>query len=520
MLFLFAMKILPARICVLIFLIIFSSCANIVPPTGGKKDTTPPKLVVVSPEDSLLNTRVTKIELTFDEFVTLDNASKEIQVSPVLPFPITSTLNGKSVIVEIPDSLLKERTTYRVSFGNAIKDLHEGNAFEGYNYMFSTTSYFDSLSLNGFVTNAATGTPATEGVIVLYEAEDNDSAVVRKKPLYVANIGSGGTFIIPGLPERPFRIYALVDKNENLVYDGEEEMIAFIDSVVVPVDSIKKPLQLRLFKELPIVDSLDIDSAKSKVPSGSSSKFSPVADRRRKEKAIDDNTELRYAVAVDTSNIEKRTLDITKPLKITFSQPIDTYSSDKVFITYDSSDVDVEADFLIARDTADTTNKVLLVDVSWKENTVYTVRLYKDFAKDTADVYALPSKHIFRTQSDDDYGKLTVHVPTAYYGNEYLLQVTNSSDTVHMEPVTDTMVVLKRLKPESYSISIIVDKNLNGKWDTGNLFEKVQPEIVIPHTNATELKAGWENVVDFVMPVAEGEEGATSPQKWDKPSPK
>src|SRR5690606_17772487 len=127
----------------LFLLVLFAGCANIVPPSGGKKDVTPPELISMTPADSLLNTRVTEIEMRFDEFLALDNASKEIQISPVMPFPLTTVLNGKKLTLNIPDSLLKDSTTYRISFGKAIKDLNEGNVFKDFNYIFSTGSFFD-----------------------------------------------------------------------------------------------------------------------------------------------------------------------------------------------------------------------------------------------------------------------------------------------------------------------------------------------------------------------------------------
>ena len=59
------------------------------------------------------------------------------------------------------------------------------------------------------------------------------------------------------------------------------------------------------------------------------------------------------------------------------------------------------------------------------------------------------------------------------------------------------MVNLSQLHPAKYSFRIIVDKNRNGKWDSGNLFGKLQPEEVIPYRETLNLKAGWENIIDF-----------------------
>lgn len=504
------MSVFSLRVISTLFIcFLFIGCANIVPPTGGKKDVTPPKLLAISPEDSLLNTRVTEINLRFDEFLALKDPSKEIQISPLLRLPLVTVLNGKKLQVQIPDSLLKDSTTYRISFGAAVQDLNENNEVKNFNYIFSTGPYFDSLSLHGEVYNAATGKPAESAIILLYDAELSDSAVVREKPEYIANIQANGGFKIPGLPAKAFKIYALKDANENLIYDGEEEEIAFIDSVVVPVDTLITPITFRLFKEIPPADSLDDDDTTKK-------KDMPAKGRFRKKREEVDADILKYSVGVDTADTARRTHDLNKPVKLTFSLPIDTYDVSRVFLSTDSSDIEIEVPFEIERDTS---NNIFFVKADWKPNGLYTIRILKDFATDTAEHTSLPSKHIFRTLSEDDYGVLGVNTTNKYYGEKYLLQVITESDTVYNEQLTDSSVVIKRLLPATYNIYIIEDANLNGKWDTGDLFAKRQPEYVYPYNTPIELKAGWENVIDFVQPVSEpklGKDKTNNNRKGDR----
>lgn len=482
-------------ICAILFLAVFSSCANIVPPEGGAKDVAAPKLLSIAPQDSLLNTRVTHIDMRFDEFITVSDVGKEIKISPLLPFPLDATVNGRKVTVKIPDSLLKGNTTYRLHFGNAIKDLNEGNVFKDFSYMFSTGSYFDSLKLHGKVYDAATGKPAPDMYVILYDADSTtDSVVVKDKPMYVGRSDASGLFTIPGLPSKAFRIYALKDDDDNLVYGGDNEMIAFVDSIFYPKDStaFSDRIELRMFKEVLPPDS--IDKADSVQKGGGRLRGGA---KRRSEKI---EGELRYSVSVDTTDTEKRVHDINKPVKITFTNAVDTYSKSRMFLSYDSTGIDVETDFTLERDTVP---EALLFNTDWKENTLYTVRILKDFVTDTSKTMSMPSKYIFRTKSADDYGILKINVAGKYKGKKYLLQVLGEKDTIHRKPLIDTAVTLNRLLPGKYTMAIIVDENGNGKWDTGDLLAKLQPEMVIPYTEEIELKAGWENVIDFKEPVSE-----------------
>jgi hypothetical protein len=487
-------------VIVILILSILSGCANIVPPEGGKKDAKPPKLLQVSPADSQVNTKVSRLEMRFDEYVQLNNASAEVQISPLISLPITSQVVGKKVIIKIPDTLLKDNTTYRLSTNAAIKDLHEGNAFPPYTYTFSTGAYFDSLKLMGTVYNAATGLPDTGVFVLLYDYDASDSIVVREKPRYVVKINAQGQFVFDGMPARKFRIYALHDANGNLVYDGNEEMIAFTDTLALPRPDTIIPISLYAFKEL-FVDTLAAKETKRKP--------NMFADKKPKEKII-----LTFSINADT-NINKRSLDVTKPLILAFDKYNDTINKDKLLLTVDSAGADVEVAYTIVRDTVLKNN--VWIKTEWKEDAIYTARFMKAFAKDSNNNESAPAKYTFRTRADEDYGIIDIRLPIKYKNRKYLLMVTADKDTLYYKPVTDTAVVLKKMNPATYTMRMVVDENENGRWDTGDLFEKRQPEKVIPYVGSIPLKAGWESVVDFEPKPRIKDKADTSPEKRDKP---
>ncbi len=464
-----------------ICILTLTACANITTPTGGKKDITPPKRLTISPADSLKNTRLKKLELTFDEYITLNDAAKEVQISPLLTIQPTVTSINKKVVVKIPDTLLEDNTTYRISFNNAIRDLHENNPYPAYTYVFSTGTFFDSLQLSGKIINAATGLPDSSGtIIVLYNASENDSAIVRHAPKYITHVDGSGNFQFKGLPKKQFRVYAIKDANDNKMYDGESEMISFLDHFVMPGDSTEAPIVLKLFTEVDTTKKTTDSSTKINTRTGIGQTRSDV---------------FSYTLAIDTSSKDKRTFDINNDLLVNFSR-FPVINKDKVTLSYDSSNVNISESYNVVSDPANP-NKLRLA-VNWKENTLYTLRLAKGFAKDSAGTEVPPAKYIFRTKEDDDYGKISIRLPGKYKGSSFVLQVMADNDTIYQKAVTDTTIDLTRLKPAKYSFRIIEDRNKNGKWDPGNLFGKVQPEEVIPYSGGLLiLRSGWENIVDF-----------------------
>ena len=318
----------------------------------------------------------------------------------------------------------------------------------------------------------------------LYNASDNDSAVVRHKPRYVTNTDASGNFLFKGLPKRPFHLYAIKDANSNMLYDGPVagESVGFVDSIVVPSDTSQAAINFSVFAEI-------LDTAAKKVLDSATSK----KDTKKQSKPQPE-TALTYSVNIDTSNTEKRTFDITSLINITFNK-LPILNKDKITLTYDSLGITVSPAFTFILDSA--TNK-LKINTVWKENMVYKLRLVKGFAKDTSGVEVVPSKYLFRTKEDDDYGKITLQLPSKYNSTLYVLRVLADNDSIYQKPVTDTTIILTRLKPANYIFRIIVDKNHNGIWDTGDLLAKKQPEEIIPYKESIKLRQGFELIIsDF-----------------------
>jgi hypothetical protein len=454
-------------------------CANVMPPSGGPKDTMAPRLLSVLPADSGLRVRPKKITLRFDEYVVVQDAATQLTLSPLLAIAPTATADLRKVDITIPDTLLQPNTTYRLSTGTSIRDLHEDNPAPAFSYTFSTGDYFDSLQLQGRVLMAATGKPDTGITVMLHEADaaGGDTAVLSRKPQYVVHADGAGNFQFSGLPRRNFSIYALGDKNGNLVFDGAGERIAFLDSMVTPVVIGEgNPLLLRSFEE----------------PDTAVLVATPPVELARKTAAP------TYRVDVDTADTRRRTASLTAPLNVQTSDfHIAQISPDRIFLTQDSGGTASEVPVTPAVESTD--SSLLTLAAPWRPDVVYTLRLLKGFAKDSAGRELLPSRWTFRTKREEDYAVMQVNLPGKYRGKAFLLQVTrDGKDTIWNAPILDTVVRLSRLEPGAYSMLVVGDANENGKWDPGNLLLRRQPEEVYPFNRITTLKAGWDNVVDFI----------------------
>jgi hypothetical protein len=213
-----------------IFALILASCAKTGTISGGPKDEQAPVLIKSNPELKSVNIEPEKIVLTFDEFINISSLNKSLIVSPPLEQKPLTSLRGKSLIIEITDTLAPE-TTYSINFGNGIKDNNEGNELKNFVYVFSTGSFIDSMAVTGQVLDAYTLEPLSKEIISVFLYDNlSDSAVLKERALYVANCDENGFFAIQNVKEDVFNIFAVADANASYYYNGSPEKIAFIDS--------------------------------------------------------------------------------------------------------------------------------------------------------------------------------------------------------------------------------------------------------------------------------------------------
>lgn len=211
-----------------------------VAPNGGPKDTNPPKPLQSIPANYTCNFKQNKIEIDFDEFLYLKEINSQLIISPPLKELPEVKTRGKKLIIDLKEKL-KENTTYTLFFGDAITDLNEGNPLSSYEFVFSTGSIIDSLTITGKVIDAASQNPEKDVYIMLYD-KYTDSIPYKEKPYYVSKTKEDGSFRLNNLRDMPYKIFAIKEMNNNLLFDDITEKIAYADSLVKPhIKPIIKP---------------------------------------------------------------------------------------------------------------------------------------------------------------------------------------------------------------------------------------------------------------------------------------
>jgi Bacterial Ig-like domain len=465
---------LSATISFVIFVFISSiiavtgpGCANIIPPSGGFRDSLPPQLRKVSPPDSSRNFKETKITLTFDEFVEVQGIQENLLVSPTPKIQpvVESKLN--TVTVKIKDTL-EANTTYSFNFGNAIKDINEGNVAKNFTYLFSTGPVIDSLELSGKVVLAESGKIDTTLIVMLHRSSD-DSAVAIEKPRYVAKQTGTGNFTFRNLPAGTYYIYALKSEGGSYNYRPPDQYFAFNNEPVIVSDSVK-PVTLFAYKEK--------EEKELKAPAGNNR--GAAADKKLKLEP----------------ELENGIQDLQNNFTINFTTPLKSFDSSKIKFSSDS--FTAITNYRVVKDTG---NKKISLIYPWKENTKYNLVLDNDFATDTAGRQLVKTDTLsFKTKKLSEYGSLNLRLKKIDLAKNPVVLFYLNDKLIKAAPLTTETVSYKLFPPGEYELRILADDNKNGKWDSGEFFGKHrQPELVTPITRRIVVKANWDNEFEIVL---------------------
>lgn len=451
------------------FLIAFTGngCANPIAPAGGPRDSLPPVLVSVFPKDSSENFNARRVTFSFNEFVELANAHDNLIVSPVPKIEPVVESKLRTVTIRIKDTL-EANTTYSYNFGDAIKDINEGNVLKNFTYVFSTGDHIDSLELTGRVQLAETGLSDSTLIVMLHRNGD-DSALIKEKPRFIAKLDSMGRFHFRHLPAGRFYIYALKDEGGQKKYLSKKQMFAFADQPV-NIGSNNQALTMYAYVEK--------DTSKPFV-----STPKPAAPKTDKEKEKDKR--LKFSI-----NLENGQQDLLGKLEITFPDPLKTFDSAKVSFT-DEAFKPVTNYTL----TEDSTHKKITLAYKWPEDTKFNLIVDRDFAEDSSGRKIPRTDTLkFKTLKESEYGNVSIRFNNLDLAKKPVLQILQNGVVKDSAKLVSRDFKIRLYKPGEYDMRILYDANDNGTWDAGEFFlKRRQPEMVQAIRRKLAVKANWDN---------------------------
>lgn len=254
---------------IVLYCLFFLACARQTTPTGGPKDTIPPTLLGSYPRHGQINFNGNNIMLSFSEAIILNNVREQLIITPGLPENVDALAKKNDVTIDL-NQPLAENTTYTINFREAVQDITEKNPARNLKIAFSTGSYLDSLSIEGYAFEMLTAKPVKDATVAIYA---NDTLnIFQHKPPYFTKTDEAGYFKLENLKPGSYQIYGIQDKNKNLVIDSKTESYGFLSNYVTltsNAEDITIPLvrldsrPLRLVNARPDVTYFSVNTSKA-----------------------------------------------------------------------------------------------------------------------------------------------------------------------------------------------------------------------------------------------------------------
>ncbi len=532
-------------------------CASVKRPEGGPRDTTPPKVLKMEPENFTKNFRGDKIVITFDEYFNIQNESAEFSISPSQEENPQLKKNQKKLEIIFKDSLEKN-TTYVLNFGNAIADVNENNVAKNLTYAFSTGDKLDSLEISGNVFNIGTGKEVLNATVFIFPIE-RDTLLGKNRPAIFTSTDSSGYFNLKHLKEGTYKIYAIKEEGTgDKIYQQRTDEIGFLKDSIQLTKNLNG-LKIGLFKENPpvlrILDQKINSEGIIQIVTNKGLENPNVEIINSKE--YNESKILKYGLQKDSINIWPKDYKFDT-LEIAISEnkvPIDTlkfgidkstrfnqiltikdninnssinpYTGLNLYFNYPLKNIELKKIKLL-EDTIPLQNYTIekieqdpfayRIKFPWKKKVNYIIQVEDDAITSIYDTKNKSYRRQFTLGNTDDYGTYNLLVKVPDSAAQYILEILNDKKKVIMTNLikADTTIALVNYRTENYYTRVVYDDNKNGKWDTGNVLLKKQPEAIWNNPQDFLIRSNWIQNTTFIIPPHPNSKKDKEPEKEKK----
>lgn len=223
-------------------LILLYSCATVGNLGGGPVDEKPPILLDTSIKDLNFNSK--EIVLEFDEYITLNNATKNIFILP-RHSTLKSKISGKKLIIHF-DSTLYENTTYNLVIDKGIQDYNANNTYS-FQTTFSTGPYKDTNTITVKIPGFSLYKSLKIG---LTETQNIDSFKTFKSD-YIYEVNKE-LYVFGGLNAKKRHIWLFTDEDDNNIPDINKPIDFILNAEVDSIYNLNPNIWMKPFTILKI----------------------------------------------------------------------------------------------------------------------------------------------------------------------------------------------------------------------------------------------------------------------------
>lgn len=223
-------------------------------------------------------------------------------------------------------------------------------------------------------------------------------------------------------------------------------------------------------------------------------------ERERKRKKKEDEEEEEQIQHFSFKANGKDGFDVYRKLTIDVPEPLSQFDYDKVHLVQKVDTVLKDVPFQLEADSVNFLR--YRITYPWEFEEEYGLLI------DSAAAYTIsgyPSnefKQRIKIRDEGYYAKIILTVSNL--GGPSIVQLlknTDNEEVVQQIPMAeDGVIEFPYLSPDKFKMRLIIDRNENGKWDTGDIEQGVQPERVVYFPKILKLRSNFEHEETWALP--------------------
>ena len=184
------------------------------------------------------------------------------------------------------------------------------------------------------------------------------------------------------------------------------------------------------------------------------------------------------------------TIDVYAPFRFRSEEPIDSINPAMIHLKQKIDTIWEDRGIVeLKRDSASSILNYK-VEYDWEPGGTYGITIDSLAITGIYGLYNGTISQEFKVKELEEYSNLFFKVNVT--DSAFVELLDKSDKVVRTAPVENGMVDLFNINPGEYYARIVLDANGNGKWDTGNYSQHLQPEEVYYFSKKLNLKQNWD----------------------------
>ncbi|MBI9054613.1 MAG: Ig-like domain-containing protein [Bacteroidales bacterium] len=192
---------------------------------------------------------------------------------------------------------------------------------------------------------------------------------------------------------------------------------------------------------------------------------------------------------------DRGSLDLNKNINLSFEKPLLDIDRSYIYLYNVVDSMEYEVGFKLNK--VENELREFELTSTWPEDSTFKLEIYPgaftDISESTNDTLIVE----YKVMTLDSYGKVLANISgidSSFQAICQLILPGKETENILDERIVqkDEILEFAYLNPKEYIFKVIIDRNMNGKWDEGNYLEHILPEEVLYYEKEIKVRANWD----------------------------